>query len=72
MKWISFWWEEQPTISGWYPILICYDPHEGFFPHGAYWNGSEWDRNAVSHWLPTQAKDQESANDEAYKHDPNW
>lgn len=35
----------EPLPPGWYAILYCWDPHEGFFPGAAYWNGSAWSRD---------------------------
>jgi hypothetical protein len=36
-----------PTEPGWYPVLVCYDPREGFFPRAACWSGEEWSTTDV-------------------------
>lgn len=41
--------EQPPTEPGWYAVLWCYEPNEGFFPDGAYWDGERWLSDVVPH-----------------------
>lgn len=37
-----------PTESGWYATLTCWNPEEGFFSGADRWNGSAWsERSSV-------------------------
>ncbi len=68
--------ESDPDMSlepGWYPILICWDLAEGFFPGAAEWSGSEWKSgDPVSHYWPSKFDDASAAKEFAYKQDPLW
>lgn len=34
--------EIKPSEIGWYANTRCWDPHEGIFPVGVYWDGEQW------------------------------
>jgi hypothetical protein len=58
---------------GWYPVLVCWEPHEGFFPHGGQWTGSEWQAcGPVNAYWPVSFENEQKAEEFAYEHDPNW
>lgn len=59
-----------PGIAGWYAVLICYDPEEGVFPSGAYWDGEKWVQKAVVGYMQPPQADLKAASFLAYKHDP--
>jgi hypothetical protein len=64
-------WEftKEPAEPGWYAILICYDPREGIFPDAGYWDGTKWDRKAVS-GHGDRCESMELAEALAYENDP--
>jgi hypothetical protein len=39
--WQHFFEGHSPIVSGWYPVLICYDPNEGCFPDSAEWDSAK-------------------------------
>lgn len=60
-----------PSQNGWYSILQCHDPHEGFFPMASYWDGKKWNKPNVSQF-GDKCDTEEEAEKLAEKHDPNW
>jgi len=63
---------ERALPLGVYPVLICYDPHEGFIPNGASWNGKEWSNRAVAYFMRQPCESEKQATHIAYENDPNW
>lgn len=59
-------------LPGIYPVLICYDPHEGFFPDGAAWDGVKWSKRAVAYFLDEPCSREDEAKSIAYENDPDW
>jgi hypothetical protein len=65
--------DKEPQSIGWYPVLLCWEAEEGFFPAAAYWNGEAFaDERAASHWLPKQLQTKDEAEAFAYENDPGW
>jgi hypothetical protein len=71
-KWLLVDDDPPPQEPGWYPALVCWTPEEGYFPNGEEWTGQTWEHPRVSHYLPVKCKDEGSARDIAYEHDPSW
>lgn len=65
-------YDESPKEAGWYAVLLCWEPREGFFPGAAYWDGARFNETAVSHFIPQPFEDEQTAKDSAYENDPNW
>ena len=64
-----------PEHSGWYPVLVCWDPDEGCFPSAAEWTGTEWrhpDGSPVTDYWPMRFDYQVYAAKFADEHDPGW
>lgn len=59
-----------PKITGWYSVLICYSPEEGFFPSAEYFEDG-FKNKFVSHF-GEMFKSYEEAFSKAYDNDPNW
>lgn len=58
---------------GFYPVLVCWDPTEGFIPTGGNWNGKEWlDFLPVALVNTTRCETWREARELACKHDPGW
>ncbi|MGD9949782.1 MAG: hypothetical protein AB7U29_15070 [Desulfobulbus sp.] len=55
----------KPDKPGWYAILILYDPREGAYAEGEYWNGCNW-RNDCS-FIVAHSKDHFESEDAAAK-----
>ena len=66
MKWQ---YKGDPSTSGWYAVLVCYDPLEGSIPMGAWWDGGEWKQRDVVAFGDSRPS-QGEAEDLAYEHDP--
>ena len=66
--------DHQPTVPGLYPTLVCWDPREGYFPQGSYWEGTKWEFDAgpVVMFIPTRCANLAEADIVAYRHDPEW
>jgi hypothetical protein len=65
--------DQEPVAVGWYPVLLCWEAEEGFFPAAAYWNGEAFaDERAVSNWLPKQFATKAEAEAMASEWDPDW
>jgi hypothetical protein len=62
-------YDNEPTVAGWYAVLVCYDPQEGIFPMGAWWNGATWQQKGVVAFGDMRLTKQE-AEALAYEHDP--
>lgn len=60
---------KDPSAAGWYAVLVCYDPQEGVFPAGAYWDGEKWSRKAV-HGFGEKCETEKEAEELAYANDP--
>jgi len=64
------WITDDPTESGWYAVLICYDAEEGFSPSARYWK-TEWQSHSpVMCRLSQVFTTDEEATDAAYANDP--
>ena len=61
--------DKDPTAPGWYAVLVCYDPSEGAFPSGAYWDGKKWRIGSIVGCAGPFANEK-SAEEWAYAHDP--
>ena len=62
-----------PPSPAWYPVLICWDAHEGFFPKSAYWNGTIFESKIpVTHFISKPFDSEDKADKYAWEHDPNW
>jgi hypothetical protein len=59
-----------PQSTGWYPVLRCWDPEEGWFPDGGYWTGTMWDSAAVAAWIDQRQDSEAAAKRIAYEKDP--
>ena len=44
MKWLNY-TEQKPDKEGFYAIMYCFGPTEGFLPDSDYWDGKKWDSN---------------------------
>jgi len=74
--WISV-YDSLPAETGWYPVLICWEPREGFFPDAAYWNGTEFlDESSsprpYSHYINQPCDSFTEAEALADDNDPDW
>jgi len=59
--------EQSPSKSGWYPAVLCWEPEEGFFPTGAFWNGSAWENaSALCEWVDERFETEGEAQARAY------
>jgi len=70
---IENWVDGSPAELGWYAVLVCYDPHEGYSPSAKRWNGGngkEW--IFVTHRSPDPFASAQDAEAWAYAHDPDW
>jgi len=57
--------------AGWYPVLLCYDPNDGVFPGGEFWDGQKWrSPRAISCYMPVRYETEKEAGVMAYRHDP--
>lgn len=68
--------DKPPTEPGWYAVLWCFDPDEGYFPAGFYWDGERWYDGEkvrvppVAMRSPQSFAEEEDATDWAREHDP--
>lgn len=60
---------DKPIKAGFYPVLFCFDPEEGLFDCGAYWDGNNWDRPRVI-GFGIKCKNKQDAERLAEKHNP--
>lgn len=65
--------DKNPLYVGWYPVLICWEAHEGFFPNAAFWDGKKFTTdlpvsNFVDIVFPTKNEAEKFADD----NDPCW
>lgn len=66
-------YDTKPSSEGWYAVLSCFDPNEGFFPVGDFWDGEKFVSGLpVSNWVDVVFNTEQEAERFAHKHDPNW
>lgn len=64
-----------PAESGWYAILVCWDPEEGYFPNADFFDGETWHEYSprlITYRSPTPFMAKEPAHAWAYTHDLHW
>jgi hypothetical protein len=62
--------DEPPSAEGWYPVMICWEVEEGFFPGSAWFDGKRWDTTepVILHG-PSPCASAEAAREWACAHD---
>jgi hypothetical protein len=65
--------EASPSLAGWYAVLLCWGPNEGYFPEAKYWDGS-WqdDDGSLTCFWPDRFETEKDAKEYADTNDPNW
>jgi len=64
--------EAKPDTEGWYPVLVCWDEAEGFFPEAALWEGRWQAPGPVAQFWVVRFGDKDAAYEFAREHDPEW
>lgn len=63
--------DTNPSAPGIYPVLSCWDSHEGHIPRCSEWNGTEWgSRDAVVYWIDRKCESIDEASELARDNDP--
>lgn len=70
--WLVTGFDGEPKFPDWYPVLTCFDPSEGYFPGGAYWDGTKWDDRNVAMFIDERCATKERAKKIADQNDPEW
>lgn len=63
----------QPISTGWFPVLVCWSPREGYFADAGYWDGNKFDTSLpITHLIPRNFPNKGAAMAYAEEKNPNW
>jgi len=66
----SAWTYDKPLSPGWYAVVKCWEPSEGYFPDANFWDGQSWqERQPILQRSPVSFDTQVAARAWADAHD---